>query len=61
LSLADLRLKKRLGSDLSEVEEELGVKLSPLFWLPGFYSIPPEIQIAGTKAYQEGKVLYFIC
>ncbi|CAM6101416.1 unnamed protein product [Calypogeia fissa] len=49
-----IRLKRKL--DVSEIEEELGVKLSPLSWLPGFYSIPREVQIAGTKAYQEGKI-----
>jgi hypothetical protein len=31
-----------------------------LEWLLGFYTLPPNIQIASTKAYQEGKVTEFL-
>jgi len=40
------------------MERELGSKLSPVGWLPNFFSLSPEAQIAGTQAYQDGKVLF---
>lgn len=43
--------------DIPELEEELGLKLSPLAWLPNFFSLPPQAQIASTQAYQLGKVI----
>ncbi|BBN13182.1 hypothetical protein Mp_6g01460 [Marchantia polymorpha subsp. ruderalis] len=51
------KLKPQAGvEEIEEIEKDLGVNLSALSWLPGFYSIPPEVQIAGSKSYQEGKI-----
>lgn len=50
------RLKPGCEACLEEVEAEVKCKPEKLEWLPGFYSLPPHIQIAGTKPYQEGKV-----
>jgi len=51
------RVKPQASSEIAAIEEELGLKLSPLAWLPNFFSLPPEAQIASTQAYQQGKVL----
>ena len=45
-----------MESQIAEIEGELKCGLEKVSWLPGFYAIPPEVQIAGTKAYQQGKV-----
>jgi hypothetical protein len=50
------RLKPGMESQIAEIEGELKCGLEKVSWLPGFYAIPPEVQIAGTKAYQQGKV-----
>jgi hypothetical protein len=50
------RLKPGMESKIAEIEAELKCALDKVLWLPGFYAIPPEIQIAGSKAYQQGKV-----
>lgn len=44
-----------------EIESELKCDLRKVSWLPDFYAIPPEIQIAGSKAYQQGKVRRNFC
>jgi hypothetical protein len=49
------RLKPGMESQITEIESELKCVLEKVSWLPGFYAIPPEIQIAGSKAYQQGK------
>ncbi|PIA29875.1 hypothetical protein AQUCO_05800153v1 [Aquilegia coerulea] len=41
---------------VSEIEIELNCKLDKVEWLPGFYSIPPHIQIASTESYKQGKM-----
>jgi hypothetical protein len=41
---------------VTEIEAELKCDLTKVSWLPDFYAIPPETQIAGSKAYQQGKV-----
>lgn len=51
-----IRLKPGCEAHLQEVEAEIRCKLEKVGWLPGFYSLPPDIQIAGSKAYQEGKI-----
>jgi len=51
------RLKEQAVLELVEIEEELGVKLARVAWLPGFFSLPPDAQIAGSCAYQQGKVI----
>ena len=50
------RLKPGCEAYLEEVEAEMKCKIEKVDWLPGFYSLPPDIQIASSKAYQEGKV-----
>lgn len=50
------RLKPGCENQLQEIEMELSCRLEKVGWLPGFYSIPPNVQIAGLKAYREGKV-----
>ncbi|XP_061357179.1 rRNA (cytosine-C(5))-methyltransferase NOP2C isoform X1 [Gastrolobium bilobum] len=51
-----IRLKPGCETCIEEVEAEMKCKLEKLEWLPGFYSLPPNIQIAGSRAYQEGKI-----
>jgi len=51
-----IRLKPGMESQIAEIEGELKCGLEKVSWLPGFYAIPPEVQIAGTKAYQQGKI-----
>uniref|UniRef100_A0ACD5ZVW3 Uncharacterized protein n=1 Tax=Avena sativa TaxID=4498 RepID=A0ACD5ZVW3_AVESA len=52
-----IRLKPGTGSRMvTEIESELKCDLRKVSWLPDFYAIPPEIQIAGSKAYQQGKI-----
>ncbi|CAO2167938.1 unnamed protein product [Urochloa humidicola] len=51
-----IRLKPGMESQIAEIEGELKCGLEKVPWLPGFYAIPPEIQIAGSKAYQQGKI-----
>lgn len=50
------RLKAGNEADLEEIEAEMKCKLEKVVWLHGFYSIPPDIKIANSKAYKEGKV-----
>ncbi|KHN35234.1 hypothetical protein glysoja_043435 [Glycine soja] len=51
-----IRLKSGFESCIEEVEAEVKCKLEKLEWLLGFYSLPPHIQIAGSRAYREGKI-----
>ncbi|KAF3948428.1 hypothetical protein CMV_025573 [Castanea mollissima] len=51
-----IRLKPGCEAYLEEVEAEMKCKIEKVDWLPGFYSLPPDIQIASSKAYQEGKI-----
>ncbi|KAF4347814.1 hypothetical protein G4B88_012927 [Cannabis sativa] len=51
-----IRLKPGCESQLEEIEAEMGCKVEKVFWLPGFYSLPPNVQIANSKAYREGKI-----
>ncbi|PNT66590.1 hypothetical protein BRADI_3g14400v3 [Brachypodium distachyon] len=52
-----IRLKPGVESRMvSEIESELKCELWKVPWLPNFYAIPPEVQIAGSKAYQQGKI-----
>ena len=53
------RLKPGFEDCIEEVESEVKCKPEKLEWLLGFYTLPPNIQIASTKAYQEGKVTDF--
>ncbi|KAG8386797.1 hypothetical protein BUALT_Bualt03G0186200 [Buddleja alternifolia] len=50
------RLKPGSEVDLAEIEEDIKCKLKEVCWLPNFYYLPPDRRIAGTKAYQEGKI-----
>lgn len=52
-----IRLKPGTESRMvTEIETELKCDLTKVSWLPDFYAIPPEIQIAGSNAYQQGKI-----
>ncbi|XP_057544790.1 uncharacterized protein LOC130823965 isoform X2 [Amaranthus tricolor] len=51
-----IRLKPGCEAEIDEIEAELQCSLNEVSWLPNFYSIPPQIQIASSKAYQHGKV-----
>ncbi|XP_048128582.1 rRNA (cytosine-C(5))-methyltransferase NOP2C isoform X2 [Rhodamnia argentea] len=51
-----IRLKPGSESCLRELEGELACEPERVDWLPGFYSLPPRVHIAGTKAYREGKL-----
>lgn len=50
------RLKSGCEAYIQEVEAEMKCKLEKVGWLPRFYSLPPDIRIASSKEYQEGKV-----
>lgn len=50
------RLKPGREAKIDEIEAEFQCKLSEVGWLPSFYSLPTHVQIANSKAYQEGKV-----
>lgn len=52
------RLKPGSEAYVEEIEDDIRCKLERVDWLPGFYSLPPHIQIANSKAYKEGKVIY---
>jgi 16S rRNA C967 or C1407 C5-methylase (RsmB/RsmF family) len=49
-----VRLKPGFEDAFEEIESEINCKLEKVNWLPGFYSIPPDVHIARTKAYQQG-------
>nr|CAD1832093.1 unnamed protein product [Ananas comosus var. bracteatus] len=51
-----IRLKPGCEDELTEIEAELKCELKKVVWLPGFFAIPPHIQIAGSKSYQLGKI-----
>ncbi|XP_054810786.1 rRNA (cytosine-C(5))-methyltransferase NOP2C isoform X2 [Prosopis cineraria] len=51
-----IRLKPNCEAYLEEVEADINCKLQRVDWLPRFYSVPSNIQIASSKAYQEGKI-----
>ncbi|OVA04131.1 Bacterial Fmu (Sun)/eukaryotic nucleolar NOL1/Nop2p [Macleaya cordata] len=52
-----IRVKPGDGeAHVPEIEAEINCKLERVDWLPGFFSIPPQIQIASTNAYREGKI-----
>lgn len=50
------RLKPGCKLELEDIEAEIKCKLEEVSWLPDFYYLPPDVRIASTKAYQEGKV-----
>ncbi|KAG8662821.1 uncharacterized protein LOC110602005 isoform X2 [Manihot esculenta] len=51
-----IRLKPGSEGDLREIEAEINCNLERVAWLPGFFSLPPHLQIANSKAYKEGKI-----
>ncbi|XP_031478859.1 rRNA (cytosine-C(5))-methyltransferase NOP2C-like isoform X3 [Nymphaea colorata] len=51
-----IRLKPGSETLLADVEAELGCKLENVNWLPGFFAIASQIQIARSKVYCEGKI-----
>ncbi|KAL8506391.1 hypothetical protein ACS0TY_017320 [Phlomoides rotata] len=51
-----IRLKPGCNTELSEIEAEIEYKLEEVCWMPNFYYLPPDVRIASTKAYQNGKI-----
>ncbi|KAJ4975355.1 hypothetical protein NE237_000461 [Protea cynaroides] len=51
-----IRMKPGTEDQVQEVEDEIKCKLEKVLWLPRFFSIPPSIQIASSKVYQDGKI-----
>lgn len=51
-----VRLKPGCEGDIEEIETQVECKLEKVDWLPGFYSLSPHVQIANSKAYQQGKI-----
>lgn len=51
------RLKPGCEGDIKEIEAEVEYKLDKVDWLPSCYSLSPHVQIANSKAYQQGKVV----
>ncbi|XP_043690069.1 rRNA (cytosine-C(5))-methyltransferase NOP2C isoform X1 [Telopea speciosissima] len=51
-----IRIKPGSEDQVQELEDEIKCKLEKVVWLPGFFSIPPSVQIANLKAYQDGKI-----
>lgn len=51
-----IRLKPGCEEQLEAIEADLKCTLEKVEWLPNFYSLLPDIQIASSKAYQEGKI-----
>lgn len=51
-----IRLKPGFEAHIEEFESEINCKIERLSWLPNFYCLPPDIRIASSKAYQEGKI-----
>ncbi|XP_068343359.1 rRNA (cytosine-C(5))-methyltransferase NOP2C-like isoform X2 [Pyrus communis] len=50
------RLKPGFEDRIEEIEAEIKCKLEEVEWLPGFYALPPDVQIANSNAYREGKI-----
>ncbi|XP_009379387.1 rRNA (cytosine-C(5))-methyltransferase NOP2C isoform X1 [Pyrus x bretschneideri] len=51
-----IRLKPGFEDRIEEIEAEIKCKLEEVEWLPGFYALPPAVQIANSNAYREGKI-----
>ncbi|KAJ4847329.1 hypothetical protein Tsubulata_037259 [Turnera subulata] len=51
-----VRLEAGCEAELEEIEAEIKCQLQRVEWLPGFYSLPPHIQIASSNAYKQGKI-----
>ncbi|KAH1113335.1 hypothetical protein J1N35_006713 [Gossypium stocksii] len=51
-----LRLKPGSKAEIEGIEAEIKCKLEKVNWLPGFYSLPPDILIANSKSYLDGKI-----
>ncbi|KAF3685194.1 Oligopeptide transporter 7 isoform 1 [Capsicum annuum] len=49
-------LKPGYSDCLEEIETDIRCKLERVCWLPNFYHLPPDVRIASSKAYQEGKI-----
>ncbi|KAL9241425.1 hypothetical protein vseg_015540 [Gypsophila vaccaria] len=51
-----IRLKPGYEDSLKDIEDELGCKLTQVEWLSNFYSLSPDVHIANSNAYQQGKL-----
>ncbi|MBA0851052.1 hypothetical protein Goshw_012202, partial [Gossypium schwendimanii] len=46
----------RSEAEIEGIEAEIKCKLEKVNWLPGFYSLRPDILIANSKSYLDGKI-----
>ncbi|GAA0159649.1 RNA methyltransferase [Lithospermum erythrorhizon] len=51
-----IRVKPGFEGHVEEIADEIKCKLHRVSWLPNFYYLPPEVRIASSKAYKEGKI-----
>ncbi|XP_052198072.1 rRNA (cytosine-C(5))-methyltransferase NOP2C [Diospyros lotus] len=51
-----VRLKPGCEAYIEEIEVDIECKLEKVDWLPNFYSLPPHVQIANSKAYRQGMI-----
>ncbi|TYH78719.1 hypothetical protein ES332_D03G008900v1 [Gossypium tomentosum] len=51
-----LRLKPGNEAEIEGIEAEIKCKLEKVNWLPDFYSLRPDILIANSKSYLDGKI-----
>ncbi|KAL6227022.1 hypothetical protein ACLB2K_000981 [Fragaria x ananassa] len=51
-----IRVKPGCEDQIESIEGEIKCKLERVEWLPGFYSLPPDVHIANSNAYREGKI-----
>ncbi|XP_062010791.1 rRNA (cytosine-C(5))-methyltransferase NOP2C [Rosa rugosa] len=51
-----IRLKPGCEAQIEAIEGEIKCKLERVEWLPGFYSLLPDVQIANSNAYRDGKI-----
>ncbi|GMH06552.1 hypothetical protein Nepgr_008392 [Nepenthes gracilis] len=51
-----VRLKPGCDSLIAEIEANIKCELNPVVWLSNFFSLPPDIKIANSLAYKEGKI-----
>ncbi|KAL6224478.1 hypothetical protein ACLB2K_003333 [Fragaria x ananassa] len=51
-----IRVKPGCEDQIESIEGEIKCKLERVEWLPGFYSLPPDVHIANSNAYREGNI-----
>jgi len=51
-----VRVNPQKKVSIEELERQLNAKIDPVAWLPGFYKLKADVQIANTTAYKEGSI-----